>query len=337
MNNSFDDDYRFVFAKTGKPRGPRTTDDQARPGGTSGGGGTAAQRKTLLEAIKRKPQVMVKITSFGKSGSAVARHLDYISRNGKNDVFDAMGDNLREVAEQQDADPRDVLQAQGERLATGQIGRDGADKKEKGRPRERVTMNLMLSMPPGTDTGGFELAVRDFLSVQFRSHDHVFTFHDDKDHYHSHVVVKLQGDDGRWLNPRKADILEWRENFAASLERRGIEAQAMPTYSQGKGKGGYRRDIEETRKRGTRRRADRSPRYDAETEGQAIEQRAKAWTRISEHYRGRGDADAADAIKSYVADRFDHHPDPAPIPPVTITEPAAAQKPAPEPDTGRER
>jgi hypothetical protein len=36
-----------------------------------------------------------------------------------------------------------------------------------------------------------------------------FTFHDDRDHYHAHVVA-LQGHDGRWLNPKKNDLLAWR-------------------------------------------------------------------------------------------------------------------------------
>ncbi len=43
-------------------------------------------RKTLLNAVKRKPQVMVKITSFAGSKEGLAAHLDYLSRNGKNEV-----------------------------------------------------------------------------------------------------------------------------------------------------------------------------------------------------------------------------------------------------------
>ena len=44
-------------------------------------------RKALLNAVKRKPQVMVKITSFAGSKEGLAAHLDYISRNGKNEVL----------------------------------------------------------------------------------------------------------------------------------------------------------------------------------------------------------------------------------------------------------
>ena len=40
-----------------------------------------------------------------------------------------------------------------------------------GRSRSRVSMNLMLSMPPGTDQAAFELAVGDFLVQQVGAHD----------------------------------------------------------------------------------------------------------------------------------------------------------------------
>jgi hypothetical protein len=201
------DDYWFVLARPGRARGPGG--DQGRPA-------PPAMRKTLLNAVKRKPQVMVKITSFAGSKERLAAHLDYISRNGKNEVFDPTGSQFSAIGAQMGLAGRDALQHYGGELAAGPIP-DGPVGKKKGRPRSRVSMNLMLSMPAGTDTGAFELAVRDFLGEQFRAHDHLFTFHDDRDHYHAHVVVGLQSHDGRWLNPRKGDLLAWCENFAASL------------------------------------------------------------------------------------------------------------------------
>ena len=49
------DDYWFVLARPGRARGPGG--DQGRPV-------SPAMRKTLLDAVKRKPQAMVKITSL---------------------------------------------------------------------------------------------------------------------------------------------------------------------------------------------------------------------------------------------------------------------------------
>ena len=327
MNNSFDDDFNFVFATTGKARAPRTS--SSKTGATAGGGKRTltpeAQRRALLGVTKRKPQVMVKITSFGKSQKAVADHLEYISRKGEKEVFDQQGDELSSIAERSDLEAREVLGDMAERLADPPAADDQAVKR---RPRERVTMNLMLSMPEGTDTGGFELSVRDFLTETFPKNDHVFAFHDDRNHYHAHIVVSLAGEDGSWLNPRIRDLQEWRENFAEALEHRCIAAEATPAYSRGRGKGGYRRDVEETNKRGTRRRPARSPSYDADTESKAITERAAAWSRIGDHYAAAGDREAADAIRGYVADRFDYHPTPTPAAdpaPVEALEPTKAQ------------
>lgn len=332
---SFEEDFNFVFAKSGKAKAPRTGSGGGPSGGSrseSGSATPAGKRRTVMGAIRSKPQVMVKITSFGKNAAKVVDHLDYISRKGDVEVFDARGENLTQIADDQGLERREALMKYGDELAEDVTEKRRAEGK-KGRPRDRVTMNMMLSMPEGTETGAFELATRDFLSDQFKTHEHVFAFHDDRAHYHAHVVIKLEGIDGSWLNPRKADIQEWRENFAASLERHGIAAQATPTYSRGRGKGGYRRDLEETRERGTRRRPECSPSYDADVEAKAITQRAEAWIRLSDHYAGSGDKDTASAIREYVADRYDYHPEA-----LEPKKPEAAPTPRPtKPARSRER
>jgi hypothetical protein len=154
------DDYWFVLARPGRARGPGG--DQARPA-------PPAMRKTLLNAVKRKPQVMVKITSFAGSRESLAAHLDYISRNGKNEVFDPTGSPFSAIGAQMGLAGRDAPPALRRRAGRGADPGGGRSARRRGRPRSRVSMNLMLSMPAGTDTGAFELAVRDFLSEQFRA------------------------------------------------------------------------------------------------------------------------------------------------------------------------
>jgi hypothetical protein len=336
QGDQFEEDWRFVFAKMGRVK-PGL--EQRRPS-------DAAIRRSLLGAIRRKPQVMVKITGFSKSAKHLAAHLDYISRQGENDVFDHQGTAFAEIGRRTGQSPHDAMHAYGRALAQDvPDASDEAGPRKRGRPRARKAMHLMLSMPPGTDTGAFELAVRDFLNEQFQAHDRLLVFHDDRNHYHAHVVIGLQGQDGRWLNPRKNDLLAWRETFAASLERHGIEAQATPAYSRGKGKDGYRRDLEELRRRGTRQRPNPSPTFDAEIEEHAIRRRAEAWTRIAEHYAAMGDQEAADAIRDYVADHYDYRPhedeaQPRPVATQTPTE-TSAQSTRPRRrrprDDGRER
>jgi hypothetical protein len=45
----------------------------------------------------------------------------------------------------------------------------------------------------------------------------------DDEHPLVHLTVLSRGYDGRRLNPRKADLATWREQFACELRLRGIE------------------------------------------------------------------------------------------------------------------
>jgi len=296
MTPSLEEDFRFIFAKAGKAKGP-----------ASGAG----RRSQVLQAIRGAPQVMFKITSFASSAEKLAKHLDYISRNGDNKVFDRDGNSFNSLATAETS-PRDALQLYGRELAAA----SKMNTQTKGRKRSRVSMNCMLSMPAGTDKTAFELAVGDFLSREYAAYDYVYTFHDDRDHYHAHVVVGLRGNDGRWLNPRKQEILQWRESFAARLQARGIAATATPAYTRGKKKQGYRRDLAEVEKRGTRRAPRPAPSYDQAKEQGAIAERRQAWTRIAAHYSQAGDPELSEGITAFVAAHYsgqkspEHSPEP---------------------------
>ena len=295
---SLDEDFLFILPQMRAAKGPISVERrrsliwQVIHGGP-GGKGSAKGRAA--------PQVMLKITSFSSSAEKLAMHLDYISRNGDNEVFDRDGNRFSQLAEAAGgAHPREAIQLYGRELAEASQIKD----KKTGRPRSRISMNLMLSMPAGTDKKAFELAVGDFLNKEYADFDYVYAFHDDRDHYHAHVVVGLRGQDGQWLNPRKNDLMQWRQSFASRLQGRGVAARATPSYSQGRCKSGYRRDLAELGKRGTRRVARPAPTYDRAKEDAAIEARRQAWTRIGAHYGEAGDAELANGISTYVAEQF---------------------------------
>ncbi len=44
---------------------------------------------------------------------------------------------------------------------------------------------------------------------------------------HVHVSVRVEGRDGKRLNPHKKDLHQWRETFAEKLRDWGIEAEAL--------------------------------------------------------------------------------------------------------------
>lgn len=207
-----------------------------KPSGKAGAGAKpagsgAGQRQRIKATTKRVPEVMVKITQGRKDPAtgrpavpckdmkAIKAHLDYISRNGEVALEDEFGHQIhgREAVREL----RDDWQ---------QTAFDGIPY-EDGKRRE--AFSIVLSMPPGTDREGVLNAAREFARDNFSNHQYVFAAHNDEAHPHVHLCVKTQGRDMTRLNPRKADIQEWRESFAERLREHGIEANATPRRARG--------------------------------------------------------------------------------------------------------
>ncbi len=102
------------------------------------------------------------------------------------------------------------------------------------RPKQRDTMNLVLSMRPGTDPAGVKAAAREFARRTFAdNHDYVFVQHTDEPQPHVHFTVRMRGRDRTRLNPRKADLQAWRETFSECLQEQGIASAATPRRARG--------------------------------------------------------------------------------------------------------
>lgn len=172
---------------------------------------------------KKNVEVMVKITSFGKAGgsdSNLADHIDYISRNKKLELEDNNGftfagkDDTHDFVKKWEEDMSCITH----------------------RKNRRDMMNLVLSMPTGTDPEAVKNATRKFLKANFANHDYLFVLHTDADggNPHTHSVIQTLGYDNTRLNPRKDDLQSWRESFAANLQAQGIEnAEATPRKVRG--------------------------------------------------------------------------------------------------------
>ncbi len=167
-------------------------------------------KKKLNDLRVNAPEVMLKITSFSTSNKQVVDHLSYITRNGNVPVFDSYD---RDVSEER---------------AAGDIARDIAEIKG------RKTMNMILSMPPGTPENAFVDATQDYLKKHFGNHDYHYAFHNNTECYHVHVVVPMVDRNLNRINPRKADLEKWREGFAEELEIKGVPANAMKSLARGK-------------------------------------------------------------------------------------------------------
>ena len=168
--------------------------------------------------ISKAPETMVKITGFSSGGKHIAAHLKYISRDTDLPLENDRGEIFTDKKEIEG-----VINDWVEDIDSF-----------KGRKKSRDAMHLMLSMPKGTNPQGVHDAVRDFASKQFgHNHEYLFALHTDTPHPHVHLAVKMQGFDATRLNPRKADIQEWREEFAVELRNQGVAAVATPRKSRG--------------------------------------------------------------------------------------------------------
>ncbi len=181
---------------------------------------SAQTTKANLKAFTRQtPQVIVKISGGAKGLSKVMQHLSYISRGGQLPLEDQDGEKIEEKDGLKDL-----------RLAWGKGGYPIPEESDK-----REAIHIVLSMPEGTDELAVLKAARDFAKAEFsQTHDYVMALHTfatdpgpkPSKHPHVHLAVKSRGFDGTRLNPRKADLQDWRESFARALRENGIEAIA---------------------------------------------------------------------------------------------------------------
>ncbi|MCP3669799.1 MAG: relaxase/mobilization nuclease domain-containing protein [Gammaproteobacteria bacterium] len=162
-------------------------------------------------------QAILKVSSYAKSLKGVRDHLQYIARENELPLEDPQGNVLSDRGEVED-----ILEhwfADADR-----------------RKNARMTVNIILSAPAGSDREAVRAAVRDFARSQFsENHDYLFAIHNDTDHPHAHLSVKLRGYDGQKLRLGKQELFDLRSRFAESLRERGIQAVATSRASRAVG------------------------------------------------------------------------------------------------------
>ena len=177
----------------------------------------AAIRQRIERAVRRPPQVMVKVTGGGRGMAAIAAHLRYISKNGRLPMEDDRGNQREGQAALHDV--ADQWRFGGSRIPE--------------HSERREAFNLMLSMPRGTDPLIVQRAAREFAKTELAGHRYVMVLHDHQANPHVHLSVRAESRQGKRLNPRKADLQRWRETFAERLRGWGIEAEATRQATRG--------------------------------------------------------------------------------------------------------
>ena len=195
-------------------------------------GGMRLSGAQLGRIARRRPEVMVKVTGSARGLRGMNEHLAYITRNGKLAGERENGERIEGAAEV--------------RALAEEWWADGASR----RKNTRDTINLILSMPPGTDQTAVAEAARTFARKTFGGdYDYLIAHHNhDSDpkrpeNPHAHLTIKTRGREGQVLNPRKADLQAWREGFALELRERGVIAEATPRRVRGVVRKGQRQAI----------------------------------------------------------------------------------------------
>lgn len=182
-------------------------------------GGGSAIRARLVRLVNRAPEVMVKVTGRTRDPGHLLAHLDYITRHGELEPEDRDGA---------------VLAGRDEVRALALDWSEASMSDTRWRANSPVSLSIVLSMPAATDAVAMRDAARSFARETFGERfDYAFVLHDDTGHPHVHLAVRALGDDGFRLNPKKADLAAWREEFAQALRDRGVEAEATPRRARG--------------------------------------------------------------------------------------------------------
>ncbi|WP_363800572.1 relaxase/mobilization nuclease domain-containing protein [Lysobacter firmicutimachus] len=177
----------------------------------------AEDLQTIVRVTARTPEVMVRISGKAKGAKHVEEHLRYITRNGDLTAEDESGQLI--------IGRRMVKEAAAAWMEGSALNR---------RSNSRDTVNIVLSMPPGTDRDKLLEAARQFGHETFgNGYSYLLVRHDDTDHPHCHLTVRSLGFTGQRLNPKRDDLQAWRAAFAAACRQHGIAAEATPRRTRG--------------------------------------------------------------------------------------------------------
>ncbi|MCM2505649.1 relaxase/mobilization nuclease domain-containing protein [Aureimonas altamirensis] len=191
----------------------------------------------LARIVSKTPEVMVKVSGRTYGSDHLGEHMNYITRNGKVAAETEYGMMKgKEAVRDLHADWTDDEKIYGNQRNVRQAP---------------LSVNMVLSMPPGSDRERFRNAVRDFVDREIRPRSEAMVaFHDDTKHPHAHVTVRGRQHNGRAFNPGKPVLERYREQFASALRERGIEAEATPRFARGRTTKAERQSMRHMRARG---------------------------------------------------------------------------------------
>lgn len=172
----------------------------------------SAVRRFAALFARRAPQVVVKITGGSSSGAAIKAHMNYATKFGERPL--ETEDGMRHEGKEAIKDVADLWRTSGSEIPWY------SDKR-------REALHVMVSMPRGTATvDQVEKVARRFAREHFKGRHWLMVVHDHQKNPHVHLLVKMEGFDGRRLNPKPPDLQRWRDTTAREFRALGVDAQS---------------------------------------------------------------------------------------------------------------
>ncbi len=272
---------------------------------------SSAQVAFIARTVRRTPEVMIKmLNQGGRNLGSVARHLNYLDRDGERPIETDDGDPLKGKGVSKALLDDWDLELDARRPPTAD------NKPRQMRKQPKLVHKMIFSMPAGTPPNKVLAAVKDFAREEFGAkHRYAMVLHTDEPHPHVHMVVKAMGYDGTRLNIRKETLREWRRQFARHLREHGIAANATERAARGvtkpqKQDGIYRaecrRDSTHWRQRTAAVAREMTPDGEIKPEpGKAdlLETRrriVRGWNEIAGDLARQGQADLAQEVRQFV-------------------------------------
>jgi hypothetical protein len=174
---------------------------------------SSLDKLVLKRLVNKYPEVMVKVTGKTMNLHGLKNHLNYITREGQIEI---------------DVGPSFFLGKEAMKDLLFEWKTDLILQKQRS-----CSINMMVSMPSQIDRQSFKDAVSDFVICNLRSNfDTMIVHHDDTPHPHAHLVVRNYGYNGERFKHYKSEMKIYRESFAKSLRKYGIEAEATPRFAR---------------------------------------------------------------------------------------------------------
>lgn len=192
-------------------------------------------KEQLRLTVRRAPEVVINVKGSRRAQDGdqaategVLRYMMYISRNGQLPTIDERGEpgegreGIRDTHASWNLDMQRMRGTKNEPL--------------------HPSFNIIFSMPARTDPQKVLEAVQAVAQARFQGHQYLMALHthetdpakDAPEHPHVHLILRAEDEDGHRIHIRKTNLRAWREQFAAELRARGIDANATSRSERGR-------------------------------------------------------------------------------------------------------